>query len=63
MLGWEVLVTRKASERTTPATADDAIGELVVRWRAEVEGIRWIRGCRSAQTLMQRAGCSARRTR
>ena len=41
-LGWEVLVTRKWSDRTAPATAEDDGGELVVRWRAEVDGLRWI---------------------
>jgi hypothetical protein len=42
VLGWEVIVQRKVSDRTAPATADDDRGDLVVRWRAEVPGVRWI---------------------
>ena len=42
VLGWEVIVQRKVSDRTVPATADEERGDLAVRWRADVPGVRWI---------------------
>lgn len=42
-MGSEFIVTRKRSDRTVPATAEDDHGEPVDSWRAVVDGLRWIR--------------------
>jgi len=42
VLGWKVIIQRKVSDRTVSVRAEDDRGDLVVRWRAEVPGVRWI---------------------